>query len=191
MNRRQLVAGLGGTILGTVSGCSAFRSADSDQPFRFEASLVNVNPTADRPPIIQIEVTNTGDNSHTLTISNQSLPFATSQATTSGSTLILEREIPDSRNSNCWIGIPRGLPAVDSREFTSDESVTAKYAVLNAEENNVCWPAKTFNFTESYYVDTNTPNNSEQDAQFEWGLSVTVRENSSITIQDRETTTAK
>jgi len=191
MYRRQLVASFGALFLRTLSGCSTFQSDGPDQPFRFNASVFNTTPTADRPPVIQVEVTNIGNNPHILTITNDSFPFATAQATTSGSTLVLNEELPDTRGNECWSGTPRVLPRIDGQQFAPGESLTGKYAVLNAEDNEECWPAKTFEFTETYYLDPKDPNSTEQGTQFEWGFAVAVNEDSSITIQDREITTGK
>ncbi|WP_152436350.1 hypothetical protein [Halosimplex carlsbadense] len=141
--------------------------------------------------MIQIKVTNTGNNPHILTITNDSFPFATAQATTSGSTLVLNEELPGTRENGCWNGTPQVLPRIDGQQFSPGESLTAKYAVLNAEDNEECWPAKTFDFIESYYLDPKDPNSTEQGTQFEWGFAVAVNEDGSITTQEREITTEK
>lgn len=189
MYRRRVVATLGTAVCGTFAGCGAFRSPDSDQPFRFRATVVNETPTPERPPVVGITVTNTGDNSHVLTIANDSFPFATSEATANGGSLVLEPESVATRERGCWRALPRTLPRVSGRRFAPDESVTAEYAVVNHADGDDCWPAGAFEFTETYYLDPANPDTIEGGSEFEWGFTVVVDEPPSISVRDPRPTT--
>lgn len=191
MHRRQVIAGIATSAGVVLTGCTALQSDSSDNPstdpdqnpFQFQATVVASDPSNQKPPVIQIKVTNTDSTGHTLTISNDAFPFATAEASTSEKSLILTEEIPSKRDGDCWTGYAKVLPRISGRKFSPKESVSNKYAVLNSKDNEDCWPTGSFEFTETYYLDPESATSTEEGTAFTWGFTVVVNQDGSIALE--------
>jgi len=191
MKRRPFLSGISLTLSGSVAGCNSIRKSRSSPPFAFDVSMIKPYPTDQRPPILQIKVTNIHDVAHSLTISDNAFPFATSEATKSGSSLVLDPDIPTDRKNKCWRGIQKSLPEISGQKFEPNESVSAEYAVLNGDTAGDCWPKKTFKFQEQYFVDTDNINSIDGGTEYNWEFLLQVTSDKSISIKSQKTVTSQ
>lgn len=151
--------------------------------FGFDVSIVQVHPTEVSPPVIEIAVTNQGDETHVLTIANHAFPFATPEST-GDTTLLLEEDVPTTREGECWSGVAKQLPMYSGHEFTSGETVTREYAILNPTNQDACWPPGEYRFMQTYALNPKTPNTTDGGTPFEWGFTLHLSDDTTLSIND-------
>lgn len=151
--------------------------------FGFDVSVVQARPTAASPPVIEISVTNQSDETHLLTIANHAFPFATPEST-GDPTLLLDEDIPSTREGDCWTSIPKQLPMYSGHQFTPGNTVTREYAVLNPTAQEACWPAGEYRFTQTYALDPETPNTTDGGTPFEWGFTLNLSDEPTLSVSD-------
>jgi hypothetical protein len=151
-------------------------------PFQFDVEVLNDQPKPDRPPLVRIAVTNEGEQSHTLTTPTNQFPFpATRAVTEDGPRLTVVFYNPTAqidREEECWASEPLNQMVPNGKTIEPEESVTVRRAVMNEpggynEPPAVCWPRDTFLFTNTYFLDSSTPESTDGQ-EFQWGFWVRV-----------------
>ena len=158
-------------------------AAAPSEIFGFDASVVQARPTKASPPVIEIAVTNQSDETHLLTIANHAFPFATPESH-GDTTLLLEEDIPATREGDCWSGVAKQLPMYSGHEFPPGDSVTREYAVLNPTSQEACWPPGEYRFTQSYALDPKSTNTTDGGTAFEWGFTLKLGDEPAVAVSD-------
>jgi len=157
-------------------------------PFQFDVEVLNDRPTPDRPPLVRIAVTNEDEQPHTLTTPTNQFPFpATRAVTEAGPRLTVVFYNPTTqidREEECWASEPLNQMVLNGKTIEPEESVTVRRAVMNEpggynEPPAVCWPRDTFLFTNTYFLDSSTPESTDGQ-EFQWGFWVRVTDTPAI-----------
>ena len=156
--------------------------------FEFDVSVLQAHLTKDSPPVIEIAVTNQSDETHVLTIANHAFPFATPEST-GDPRLLLEEDLPTTREGDCWTSTAKQLPMYSGHEFTPGDTVTREYAILNPTSQEGCWPPGEYRFMQTYALDPKTPNTADSGTPFEWGFTLHLSDDTTLSVSDMHPST--
>lgn len=162
-SRRQLLAsGVAGTaaVLGgaRLSGAVdptlgvADVSVPDDVPFEHAVTLVD-DGSDERPPLLDIAVTNRGEREYTLQVNAWRLPFVPAMSGSRDLGVDFASRIDiDNGEGRCWSTRP--VPVgwlVDSRTLAPGSTIADRYALLSNERAVLCFPPGTHRFTGGYW----------------------------------------
>jgi hypothetical protein len=164
--------------------------------------VIVAQPTAETPPILRIQVTNTDESAHGLSTAYNEFPIPINGASNDSHhiQLIPESQIeavvwPDTAPA-CWKStvLPRE-PLRHSERIDGGGSLTGEYALLpvapQSEELPACWLAGTYRFSQQYWLDaanvdgvTETPTQIDEHTgeRFQWVLEIQITDQQTVTV---------
>lgn len=190
------------TIDSSVSSSTATRPIPPNSiPFQFNMGMKISHPTSRDPPTLRVEITNTGDERHSLSKMEWTFPL-TPMIGSNGDRLILildttssaaETNTPDRRQNGCWRANHRSVftrPLTNGKSFQPGETLTREYVILTApgEQNEEtidrCWPTGTYALSERYWLDSSDVGSMDGQPLL-WKFNIEITHDSSVYI-DRD-----
>lgn len=143
-----------------------------DGPFEHAVEFQR-QPSEPEPAKLTVRVRNADTVPHRLQTNYYAFPFPDGWGERVGgdAALVLTGHEPE-RKHGCWRAQNVGQPAIRTVDFEPNESVQATYALVNHVDNDDCWPAGTYEFSQRYGLDPENAGDAEK--TYTWGFDVVV-----------------
>jgi hypothetical protein len=171
-------------------------TAPATPPFEFDVEVIESQPTVESPPILRIQITNTGEQSHSLTTPTWTVPINPLRSAIGDQEMrLLERSAVEQATypeaePPCWkSGVYPLQTAYNGLQIDAGDSVTGEYAILpitfEPDELTECWPAGTCLFSQPYWLDS-TPLSSASGHPFTWDLEIQIDSSPTVTVSSTD-----
>ena len=176
----------------SLTDSSTATAKPTSPPFQFMSEITTTKPTAETPPILRVQITNTDDRAHVLVTPHYTFSINPLLSETGPQEMqiiprsTIKQVVHSDAPPECWKSaqLPKDTLR-NSKRIDAGESLTGEYAILpvasKSEELSACWGAGTYRFSHLYWVGS-TNEESPEGNPFRWIVEIRITDRPAINI---------